>query len=107
MLFRSDDVLALLPRITKDRDRLSAAMSWRRLDFDVAPRGVPFKFLTRASYRRDLARAAGDLAVAHRWQAIIDTHMSVLADRDRVIALILWHRLLVGWDRPETAAGAD
>jgi hypothetical protein len=43
-----------------------------------------------AMTQRDVMRIGGEAALAASWQAIVDRHAKVLADRDRVIAWMLW-----------------
>ncbi len=84
-------ILRALPYLTSHQAELVPLLRWRRgrittyrLDY------VPFHYLDDAMMNRDLARLVGDAAEGARWQAIIDRHAAVLADRDRVIALLLW-----------------
>jgi hypothetical protein len=63
-----------------------------------------FAFLWSLAMRRDLARVAGDAAVAARDQAILDRYRAMLADRDKLTAFLLvaiwfpgYARDLSGW----------
>lgn len=86
-------LLARLPSITSERDRVNRAARLLRDSFGSGTLGLPFRFLQRAAIERDLARLTDTPEAAAAWQALIDAHARVLADRDRMIAMILWHKL--------------
>ena len=84
-------LIAVLPRVTKNRERLAAALRLYRDDlttFNVT--NIPFELLDDVSTYRDLARLAGDREDAARWQQLFDRHARVLADRQKLIALLFW-----------------
>ena len=86
-------VLAVLPRVHTGRERLAAVLPWWQSQEPPSLGDHPFSLLHRAALRRDMLRLVGADDEAARLQAIIDRHLAVLADRERTIALILWHEL--------------
>lgn len=80
-------LLAVLPRITRNREALAEPLRYFIEDIAISP---PFTDVAYAAFRRDLHALAGDAEEAARWQAIVAAHAPVLADRDRVVALLLW-----------------
>jgi hypothetical protein len=66
------------------RGQLPDGRSWRHTQH----RGGPL--VHDAVAQRDLMRVSGNTDLAARWQAIVDRHARMLADRDRAIALMLW-----------------
>ncbi|MEO8550074.1 MAG: hypothetical protein ABI678_08870, partial [Kofleriaceae bacterium] len=84
-------LLGVLPRITRHRDAVSAALRMFRNDLTSYARvHLPFNALSDMIAYRDIARLAGDTADASQWQAIIDRHVEVLRDRHKATALLLW-----------------
>jgi hypothetical protein len=78
-------MLAVLPQLTRDRERLVGALRW--LEAPVVYE--LFDYLHWLALRRDVARLAGDAAAASRCQAILDRYRGMLADREKAIALVL------------------
>jgi hypothetical protein len=84
-------LIAVLPRVTKNRERLAEALRLFRDDLSTFNAiNLPFEFLDDITMYRDLARLAGDREDAAHWQQIFDRHAKVLADRQKVIALLFW-----------------
>jgi len=82
-------VLGVLPRVATARPELAEALRlfephWLSSD--------PFELIDNAASRRDLLRLAGAPASAEPWQRIILAQLAMLADRDKLIALLLWRR---------------
>ena len=86
-----DLALAVLARVGRQREQLIAAL--RSFVPGRLAYNLPFDLLSSVSIARDIARTAGDARAAARWQAIVDRHAQALADRDRVIALVLIHAM--------------
>jgi hypothetical protein len=77
-------VIAVLPRIAA-REPLATAVR----TIGLPPLHHLFDFLGSLAMRRDLARAIDDDATAARCQAILDRYATMLADRDKAIAIAL------------------
>jgi hypothetical protein len=86
-----DLLLAVLPRVTRQRERLAAALGAFRAGY-IAYK-PPFDVVASVTAVRDLARAAGDAITAARLQAIAARHLQAFADRDRAVALVLVHAM--------------
>ena len=85
-------VLGLLPRITRDRDAVVAALRLFRNDLtSYSMLHLPFSAVSDMISYRDVARLAGDTTDASHWQAIIDRHVEVLRDRRKAVALLFWN----------------
>jgi hypothetical protein len=82
-------VLAVLPRATSHRPELAEALRLFEPHWVMAD---PFEVVDDAASRRDLLRLAGTPAAAEPWQRIILGQLAMLADRDKLIALLLWRR---------------
>jgi hypothetical protein len=82
-------LLALIPGVTRDRERLSVALH----TLQGPSTSSVFEFLWSLAMRRDLARVASDEAAATRCQAILDRYREMLADRDKLIAFLLVEQL--------------
>jgi hypothetical protein len=86
-------MLAALPYVVRHREELRAAIRGFHISdrFNGGePDGSPFQFVRDAVTQRDLMRVSGNTDLAARWQAIVDRHARMLADRDRAIASMLW-----------------
>jgi hypothetical protein len=79
-------LLALAPRIKEHRAELATLLHYLDEPFGPHFPEVPFRFIAQAAFRRDLARLLGDEPEAVRWQNIVEAHLRVLADRDKVVA---------------------
>jgi len=80
-------VLAVLPLVTTHRPELAEALRlfephWLTMD--------PFDVVGDAAIRRDLLRLVGSRAAAEPWHRIVLAQLAMLADRDKLIALLLW-----------------
>lgn len=84
-------LLGLLPRITNHREDVIAALRLFRDDLTAySVDYLPFRTTGDMMWYRDLARLAGDAKDANAWQAIIDRHAAVLADRQKLTAFLFW-----------------
>ncbi len=81
----------VLPMVHRNREALAMALrTWNAEPAGWVDTTSTMAFVAEALDRRDLARLVGDEAGAARWQAIIARHAAVFADRDRLIAMLLW-----------------
>lgn len=78
-------LVTVIPRIVVHRERLDAV--W--LTSTAPSMTEVFTFLSRLAMHRDLARTIGDLATASRCQEILARYAAALADRNKLIALLL------------------
>lgn len=84
-------LIGILPRVTKHRERLAAALRLYRNDISMfSAENLPFRFLDDVVMYRDLAHLAGDREEAAHWQQVFDRHATLLADRQKLIALLFW-----------------
>jgi hypothetical protein len=96
---RDIDVMAVLPRITRHRDALIRSLVWSpygNFEHDDSPDFL-LRLADRAADRRDVLRLAGGVAadkLAQQWAEIYQRVDAVLADRARLMALIMLHD---GW----------
>lgn len=80
----------ILPHVTSHRAELADVLrAYRDALSSYPPHHVPFRLVDDLARYRDVAHLAGDDAEAARLQRIIDRHARVLADRDRMIALMM------------------
>src|SRR5690606_25912947 len=87
-----DLLLGVLPRVTTHRAELAAVLRLYRDDFSSALlRSTPFHVFGLFTQYRDVARLAGDPAEADAWEQILERHATVLADRKRVTAFMIWN----------------
>ncbi|HEX4423377.1 MAG TPA: hypothetical protein VH165_35960 [Kofleriaceae bacterium] len=84
-----EPLIGVAPRITTHRAELGDALD-HYSSRSYARDPLPFEYVNQAAFRRDLLRLAGATAAADRWQARIAAQAEVLADRDRLIGLLLW-----------------
>jgi hypothetical protein len=80
-------LFGVLPLIDKGRDELAHALRLHRRE--VSDYHFPFTFLESAWWTRDISRMVGDNEEYERWKAIYDRHAAVLADREKLIALLI------------------
>lgn len=90
----SELLLGVLPLVTTHRAELVAAARFARderamTNFDT----IPFRLLKDVATYRDVSRLAGDTEETRRWSELFDRHASILSDRRRVIAFVLWTEL--------------
>jgi len=89
-------LFALWPRVARDRERLAGHIRMIAHG-DTRGRGL-LERIAYAALRRDLALLIGDQAVAGEWQGIVERDLAPLADRDRLVGLILlklaWQEIL-------------
>jgi hypothetical protein len=81
-----ETVIDVLPRVVDGKAELARALRYFRSTVD----DTLWYFLGAAFLHRTQLRLAGDDAGADYWQGIIDRHLAVLADRDKLLALTLW-----------------
>jgi hypothetical protein len=80
-------LLAVLPKLRTERERVARGLSLVHEHETVVWLGMPFRYVSTLSLERDLALLAGDSVRARRLQQSIDRHLETLADPERVIAL--------------------
>lgn len=87
----ASNILAVAPRVTRDRERLAATLRMFRGDPLDGGIGVLGGFVRDLAMSRDLARAVGDTPTVESHQLIIDRHLAAFLARERVVALLLWN----------------
>lgn len=87
----SAELLAVAPYLRAHRSEI-AALQRLRPNHELERLRPDFMFTVskQAAEARDLARLLGDEEEAQRWQALFERHAAVLADKQRLIALLLW-----------------
>jgi len=87
-----DYLLAVLPRVTRHREELARALRLYHAipTPSITNERLPFGDLDNIVASRDLARLAGDAEATAAWSALYARRTKPLADRDRLIALLLW-----------------
>jgi hypothetical protein len=83
----SGDPVPATPLELRDRERLADQVR-RMARADTSSTG-PLERIAYAALRRDLALMIRDQKVADAWQDIVDRDVEALADRDRLIGMIL------------------
>ena len=84
-------LLGVLPLVKTGRAELAAQVRLFHDDITTySLSNIPFRFLDNLVWHRRLAALAGDTESAQRWQQIFDRHAAVLADRQKLIALLFW-----------------
>lgn len=81
-------VMVLLPKLKTDQAAVREALHYYR-DGDTLGHDDLREVWAACTYR-DLARLAGDPAAQQHWQEVVDRWFALLADRQRLIALLLW-----------------
>jgi hypothetical protein len=91
--WRDGDVMAVLPRIRTGREALARQLAWADRSFDQPSAydpAMPWEHALYAASRREGMKLAGMPEEAARWDAIYRRFDAVLADRRRLLALLLW-----------------
>lgn len=84
-------LFAVIPAVTRNRAELVDALRTVRPEVYLSwTVDCAFGGLDTLVGLRDLARVAGDTERAASWQAIVDRRLAPLADRDRLLTLLLW-----------------
>lgn len=86
------DVMAVLPRITRERDVVVRQLTWSTPYHasNTLDRSFPWSIALHAIARRDVLTLAGQPAEAARWNEIYRRFDIALRDRQKLIALMLW-----------------
>lgn len=80
--------MVMLPMLKTDQAAVREALHYYR-DGDTLGR-YDLREVWAACAYRDLARLAGETAAQKHWQDVVDRWFAMLADRQRLIALLLW-----------------
>jgi hypothetical protein len=82
-------VLGVAPRVVRHRAELAEALRLYNGQLYTHD-DLPFQYIEYAGFRRDLLLLTGEAAAAKRWQARVDGQLTMLADRQRTLAFLLW-----------------
>ena len=82
------ELIAVLPRVTRDTAELRPAIRLVRDQPGIESRQLPFGVLVTAARTRDLSRAIGDTEEVARMQDLIDRHVAALSSPTVVTALV-------------------
>jgi len=86
---RLETLLDILPRVRLGREELARTLQLLHKHSRDQFERSPFDWLEYAALRRDLARMLGDTFEETRWQRIIVRYRNALADRRRVMGMLL------------------